>query len=303
MASKSFYDILGVKKNATDDEIKKAYRALAKKYHPDLHPGNKAMEAKFKEINEAYDVLSDQKKRSDYDLGGRSIFEPGMGGYRTGQSVGDFDFETGRTGGFGGFEDLFGEIFGKGSKRRTRGFARGQDIEYSVELEFMQAALGTEIKFNISRSTGNEVLTVKIPAGVDTGSKVRVVGKGDAGIEGGPSGDLYLAVNVRKHQFFRRKDSDVYLDVPVTFKEAALGADVKVPTIDGYSTVKIPPGTQGGQEMRLKGKGIYNSGKRTRGDQYLIINIAVPRRIDPKIREVIEQMAEINPYEPRKGLW
>ncbi len=302
MAQKDYYEILGVPRGATEEEIKKAYRSLARKYHPDLHPENrKGMEAKFKEINEAYGVLSDPKKRETYDLTGQATFESGMGGYPGGFPGGSPDFEEFGFGAPGGFEDIFSEVFGV--KGRRRGVQRGSDIETRLELDFMHAAKGTEVKITVRRETGGETLNVKIPPGVKTGSKVRVAGKGDPGVGGGPPGDLYIATGVKPHAYFRRVENDIYVDVPVSIKEAYLGAEIQVPTIDGFTTIKIPIGTQGGQKLRIKGKGVYDPHGLTRGDQYIIINIAVPKKVDKKSKEIIEKFDEINPYEPRKGLW
>lgn len=299
MAKKDYYETLGVSKGATEEEIKKAYRALARKFHPDLHPGNKDMEARFKEINEAYHVLSDQKKRSDYDLTGGVTFEPGMGGYPGG--AGGFNFENagqGGFGGFGGFDDIFSDIFGG---RRRRGAVKGADLEYTLALDFVHAVKGADVKITISRKTGSEALTVKIPAGVKTGSRVRVAGKGDHGYEGGPAGDLFITIDVKDHPHFRRIDGDIYVDVPVTVKEAVLGAEVLVPTIDGHTTVRIPQGTSSGQKLRIKGKGVRTPSRH--GDEYLVINIEVPKKPDPGSKELIEEFDRINPHEPRKGLW
>lgn len=298
MASKDYYDILGVKRNASEDEIKKAYRGLAKKYHPDLHPGNKTYEAKIKEINEAYGVLSDHKKKSDYDLTGQAVYEQGYGGFRPE----GFDFQNaGQNLGGGGLEDLFGDIFDAGrGRKRTR---RGEDVIYEMEVDFLGAAKGTDVKLDFGKRTGHETLTVKIPPGVDTGSKVRVAGRGEAGFGGGPSGDLYLAITVKPHPYFRRIESDIHVEVPVTIQEAVLGAEVNVPTIEGSTTIKIPPGTQGGQKLRLKGKGVFGTHTRFRGDQYVVINIAVPKKVDAESKGLIERFSEINPYEPRKNLW
>ncbi len=304
MAPKDYYQILGVPRGATDEEMKKAYRALARKFHPDLHPDKKKeMEAKFKEINEAYSVLSDPKKREDYDLTGRATFEPGMGAPPPG-----FDFEDlgpfgGMGGGAGGFEDIFSEIFGGGRGGR-RGVRRGADIEYALNLDFLHAAKGADVKVTVTRRSGKtESLTVKIPPGVTDGARVRVGGKGDEGLEGGPSGDLYIITVVTPHPYFRRAESDIYLECPVTIKEAVLGGEVKVPTIDGFSTIKIPPGTQSGQKMRIKGKGIHSPLSGQRGDEYVIINVAAPKKVDQRAKELIEELDKINPYEPRKGLW
>jgi DnaJ-class molecular chaperone len=298
--TKDYYEILGVPRGATEEEIKKAYRALARKLHPDLHPGDKAVESRFKEINEAYAVLSDPRKRSDYDLTGSVTFEPGMGGF-PGPAGGGFGFEGYGFGDAGGFEDIFSEIFGaKGGRRAAR---KGADIEYHLKLDLPHAAKGTEVKVTVSRRSGTETLTVKIPPGIRTGSKVRVTGKGDDGYEGGPPGDLYIVTDVAPHPYFRRVDNDIYVDVPVTVREAALGAEVQVPTIDGPATIKIPPGTQGGQKLRLKGKGMHGMRPSERGDEYIVVNIALPKRLDQRSRGLLDEFMEINPYEPREGLW
>lgn len=298
MANKDYYDILGVKKEASDDAIKKAYRGLAKKYHPDLHPGNKAMEAKFKEINEAYAILGDPKKRSDYDLTGTATFEPGMGWPPGAGGTHYEDFDAGP----GGFEDIFGDIFG--SRNRRRGAQRGEDIEYNVELDFMQAVKGTDVRLTVARRDGSELMTIKVPPGVNVGSRVRAAGKGNTGWEGGPNGDLYLIIKtIRPHQLFRREGSDVYLDLPVTIKEAVLGAEIKVPVIDGFTTIKIPPGTHSGQRLRIKGKGVFGLREQERGDQYVIVAIAVPKKIDEDSKRLIERFDELNPHDPRRTLW
>ncbi len=301
MTNKDYYEVLGVNKNASDDEIKKAYRTLARKYHPDLHPGNKSMEAHFKDINEAYGVVGDPKKRSDYDLVGSSPFGAGMGdGYRPGAGptggVEDFGFAG------GGFEDIFGEIFG--GKGRRRGPAMGADIEYSLKVDFLGSAKGVELKIKVTRRVGtSSTVKVKIPPGISDGSKVRLVGKGDSGSGGGPPGDLYIITRVEPHPYFKRVGNDIHLDVPVTIKEAVTGGKVEVPTIDGYTTIKIPPGTQGGQKLRIKGKGVYSSAGTARGHQYVIIRVEVPKKVDRRSRELIDEFSEINYYEPRKGLW
>lgn len=306
MANKDYYDILGVSRTASEEEIKKAYRNLARKYHPDLHPDKKSeMEAKFKEINEAYSVLIDPKKRSDYDLTGRVTFEPGMGGYPPGAGPHYEDF----FGGFGGgFEDIFSEVFGMPGRRR--GMQRGADIEYHLDVDFLHAVTGTEVRITVTRRTGAaETLTVKIPPGIKTGSRVRVASKGDLGYEGGPNGDLFIITSVKPHKYFKRVDNDIYVDVPVTIKEAALGAEIEVPTIDGPTRIKIPAGTQGGQKLRLKGKGVnfveeaYGVLEKKRGDQYVEINVSIPKRLDERSKELLEEFSAINPYEPRKGLW
>jgi len=295
--AKDYYTILGVPKGASEEEIKKAYRKLAREFHPDLHPDKKKeMEAKFKEINEAYQVLGDPKKRSEYDLTGQTGFNSGMGGPGYGPQ-GGVHFEDA---GFGGFEDIFGEVFGRGSRRR--GPQRGADLEYRLDLDFLQAIRGTDVKTNISRSTGTESLTVKIPPGVKTGSRVRVAGKGEAGFNGGPPGDLFIETSVRSHPFFRRDDYDIYIDVPISLKEALLGAEIEVPTVDGHTKIKIPAGTQGGQKLRIRGKGVA-SPRGERGNQYVTVNIAVPKDLDERSKELVEEFSRLNPHDPRRGLW
>lgn len=298
--AKDHYEILGVPRNASDEDIKKAYRKLARQFHPDLHPDKrKEMEAKFKEINEAYQVLSDPKKRSDYDLAGQVGFETGTGA--PGYPPGGINFEEFGFGAGGGFEDIFSELFGRGGARR-RVAQRGSDLEYSLALDFIQAAKGTEVKVSLPGRAGAETLTVKIPPGVNTGSRVRVAGKGEPGAAGGPPGDLYILTAVKEHPYFRREDKDIYVDVPITLKEAVNGAEIEVPTIDAPARIKIPPGTQGGQLLRVRGKGVYGP-KGARGDEYVVIKIAVPRNVDDESRKLIKEFEDRNPYDPRKGLW
>lgn len=297
--AKDYYNILGVQKGASEEEIKKAYRKLAREFHPDLHPDRKKeMEAKFKEINEAYEVLGDPKKRSEYDMLGQVGFGAGApgAGYAPPGGIHFEDFGAG----FGGFEDIFGEIFGRGGRRRVA--QRGADLEYRMELDFIQAVKGTEIKINISRPSGPETLTVKVPPGIKTGSRVRVAGKGEEGFGGGPPGDLYIETYVRPHPYFRREGNDIYIDAPITLKEALLGAEIEVPTVDGHTRIKTPAGTQGGQKLRIKGKGGYGP-RGERGDEYVVINIALPKHIDARSKELIEEFSDLNPYDPRKGLW
>lgn len=301
MAAKNYYDILGVKKDASDDEIKKAYRGLAKKFHPDLHPGNKAMEAKFKEINEAYAVLGDPKKRADYDLAGTVNFEQGQGWPPGAGGPGGARYDEYESGA-GGFEDIFGDIFG--SRHRRRGAQRGEDLEYNVELDFMQAVRGTEFRINVARRDSSELITVRVPPGVNVGSRVRAAGKGDTGWEGGPNGDLYLIIkNIRQHQYFRREGNDIYLELPVTIKEAVLGVEIKCPIVDGFTTIKIPPGTHSGQKLRIKGKGVAGLHEQERGNQYVVVSITVPKKVDEDSKRLIERFDELNPQNPRKGLW
>ncbi len=307
MAGKDFYEILGVGRDATAEEIKKAYRGLARKYHPDLHPGDKGMEKKFKEINEAYSVLGDPKKKEDYDLTGRvpggaggpgAGWPPGGGGMGGMGGFGGFG-----GGGGGGFEDIFGEIFGGMGGGRRRGPQRGADLEYRLSLDFLQAVRGTEIKVTVRRQSGaSEKITIKIPAGISDGARVRVAGKGDEGSDGGPPGDLFIITTVGKHPYFKRKGKDIYIDVPVTIGEALLGAEIEVPTITGPARIKISPGTQGGRKLRLRGKGVAPR-RGAHGNQYCEIHITLPSSIDKRSEELIREFESRNAYDPRKGLW
>lgn len=292
---KDYYGTLGVSRDAAEEEIKKAYRNLAKKYHPDLHPNNKQAEARFKEINEAYAVLSNPDKRRDYDMGGRVIFEgaPGWEGARPGGF--DFsDFESG----LGGMEDIFSEFFGG---RRGHIPRRGGDIEYSLPIDFIHAVKGAEVELTVRREGVTEKVKVRVPAGISDGQRVRVAGKGNPGIFGGPAGDLYITVGVKSHPYFRRKNNDIYIEVPVTVQEATFGAAIEVPTVEGREKIKIPPGVQGGQKLRLKGKGVTSP--EGTGDQYVVINITLPKRTDKKTEELLKELEKINPYQPRENLW
>lgn len=299
MAKKDYYEILGVERNASEEEIKKAYRDLAKKYHPDLHPGNKAMEARFKEINEAYEILKDPEKRGEYNRFGAAAFEPGFQGARTYTYPGgvvnieDFGFDI------GGIEDIFGDIFGKrGRAQRPRGPIPGEDIEYSLEISFEQAIKGTEVRLTLD----GEKITVKLPAGVKDGSRVRVAGKGRSGFAGGQRGDLYIVTKIKPHPYFKRENDDILLDCPITITEAVMGAKVQIPTIDGKTLLSIPAGTQSGQKLRLKGKGIPHIKDRGRGDQYVIIKIIAPKDIDQKSKNLLEEFQRLNPYDPRRDV-
>ncbi len=301
MAKKDYYEILGISRNAAEEDIKKTYRELAKKYHPDLHPGNKAMEARFKEINEAYEILKDPKKREQYDRFGSAAFEPGFQGARTYTypggagggtvNVEDFGFDL------GGIEDIFGDIFGR-KTRAGKGPLKGEDVESVLEIDFERAINGAEVRLTIS----GEKLTVKIPAGVKDGSRVKVAGKGRLGMMGGHAGDLYIVIKINPHPYFRRENDDIYIDVPITITEAALGAKVHIPTIDGKTLLVIPPGTQSGQRLRLTGKGVPHIKGIGRGDQYVIIKITAPKDLDEKSKGLLQEFQKLNPYDPRRGV-
>lgn len=355
---RDYYAILGVGKNATADEIKKAYRKLARKYHPDLNPGDKAAEQKFKEINEAYEVLGDPKKREEYDRFGSARFGPAGTGF---EGFRQYDFGEGFE--FGGFADIFSDLFG--AKMKPEAFrTRGPDIVMGMELSLEEAFAGvtktisfardvtcqtcggtgaesfqtcTECKgsgsvktargfFSMSQScsacdgtgrkvtkfcptcrgtgktTRTETLRVKIPPGADTGSRVRLRGMGGAGTGGGQPGDLIIEITVRSHPFFKRKGDDIYLDLPVTFGEAALGAKIQVPTIDGIAAMTLPQGTQGGQRFMLKGKGFPSPKTGVRGNQYVVVQIAVPKHLDNSAKEKIKDIDKLYRESPRERL-
>ncbi len=371
---KDYYEILGVSKNASVNDIKKAYRKLARKHHPDLNPGDKASEQKFKEINEAHETLKDPEKRKQYDLYGSLGARGAPGGAGSGPNRGGdfegFDFSTSGNSTFG---DIFETIFGnmgdtspRGGKRGQR-MERGEDLHYSMNLNFTDAANGIETTIQIShkqacaackgkgidaaskkstcptcggsghvqkqsgfmkfgsicpncggsgvlpgtlcRSCGGEGrvettsrLRVRIPAGVDNDSKVRIAGKGNAGRNSGPEGDLIITIHVAAHKVFRRNGQDLEMSLPLTYAEAALGAKIEIPTLEGSSLFKVPPGTASGQKLRLKGKGIFNAKTRVNGDLYVEIRIVPPSTKDLKVRELLKEIEKISPYDPREEL-
>ncbi|MGD0270537.1 MAG: J domain-containing protein [Candidatus Sulfotelmatobacter sp.] len=407
-AKKDYYEILGVKKSASADEIRKAFRKLARKYHPDVNPGDKSAEEKFKALSEANDVLSDPKKRKIYDqigfysdnidpataeayargggqggfAGGSSGGFPGGGG--AGQAGGQgapfdfsgFDFSdladsagrSRRTGGSGGFRDIFSGIFGggRGGAGVETETEAGTDLEYQVNVPFWTAIRGGVMRLNITRQdvcptchgqgyieapgkctecdgtgqvtqtggrmkfnvacpscqgTGKNISTcptchgegtvsrtepleVRIKAGTRDGQRIRLAGKGNAGAHGGAAGDLYVIIRIGEHPVFRRDGDDIYLSVPVTVAEAALGAKIEVPTIDGRALLKIPPGTQSGQKLRLREKGVPSATKEgVRGDEIVEITLAVPMPRDERTKELLKELAKLNPEDPREELW
>jgi molecular chaperone DnaJ len=398
---KDYYGVLGVKKSASQDDIRKAFRKLARKYHPDVNPGDKKAEEKFKEISEANDVLSDPKKRKIYDqLGfysdnidpaaaeayargggfgaggfGAGPF-PGAGGAHTQEvpfDFGGFDFSDlgGRGGGGAGgssFRDIFSSMFGGGGRgaAMAREPESGADLEYQVNIGFWDAIRGTVMRLNITRQdtcsncagkgvigkpatcprcggsgqvsetsgrmkfhvtcpqcggTGkaqercpvchgsgvverSEPLEVRIKAGTRDGQRIRLAGKGNAGMHGGPQGDLYIIIRAGEHPVFRRDGDDIYVTVPVAPWEAALGAKVEVPTIDGRSQLRVPPGTESGQKLRLREKGVPSATREgTRGDEIVEIKVVVPEARDLKVRELWQEMQKLNPVDPRAELW
>ena len=308
MAEKDYYDIIGVKKTATDDEIKKAYRALAKKYHPDKNKGNKDAEAKFKQISEAYSVLGDKEKREQYDRLGREAFNFGgaTGPFGAGGGAnpfGGFDFSqftraagggggartrTRRTSGAGGFTDIFSDLFGGGGFEA--GPQRGADVEAEVTIDFRDAVLGTTMELTLARGGESpDTIKVKIPEGVKNGQRIRLRGKGAPGVDGGPPGDLNLLVHVRPHPFFERRGDDIHIELPISVGEAVHGAEVEVPTIHGPVRARIPAGTQSGQTFRIKEKGVK------KGDHYYRAIVHVPKQAPADAVDAIEAAYEMNP--------
>ena len=401
---KDFYELLGVKKSASAEDIRKAFRKLARKYHPDVNPGDKSAEEKFKAISEANDVLSDPKKRKIYDQvgfysdnidpataeayaragggargpsgfpGGFPGGQPGGGPHGVPFDFGGFDFSDfaegagqGARGTGGSFRDIFSGIFGGGrGAAEPEGPEPGSDLEYQVNVPFWTAIRGGVMKLNITRretcnhchgsgsieATGKcpqcggsgqitqtggrmkfnvvcprchgtgknlstcptchgegtvertEPLDVRIKAGTRDGQRIRIAGKGNAGFHGGTAGDLYVIIRTEEHPVFRRDGDDIYLTVPVTATEAALGAKVEVPTIDGRTLLKIPPGTQSGQKLRLREKGVPSATKDgARGDEIVEVKVTVPLPKDEKTKELLRELAKLNPENPRAELF
>lgn len=297
---KDFYEILGVARTASADEIKKAYRKLALQYHPDRNPGPEG-EERFKEIGEAYSVLSDTSKRAEYDRLRDAVRSGAGAGFPGGFRATDF--------GFGeefDVEDLLNQIFGGGRGGFDIGFGarprprRGRDVETTVTLSFDEAAAGAERKVRFDLPEGRREVTVRIPAGIADGSRVRARGQGEGGGRGGESGDLYVRVNVSPHPIFGRSGRDLTLTLPVTFAEAALGADVKVPTLNGPVTLKVPAGTSSGKTFRLRGRGIKHA-TGEQGDILATVQVAVPQKLSKKQKELVRQLAESD-ESPRKHL-
>jgi curved DNA-binding protein len=331
MAKRDYYEVLGVNRGASEEEIRSAFRRLARKYHPDLNPGNKQAEGHFKEINAAYEVLSDPEKRKAYDQFGPDFahfragagagtgpgpgFGAGPGGARytwagEGSPFDDAAFEAFGGGGGGEGASIFEELFsrlggrpGRGSRGGRAGM-RGQDAEAPIDITFEQAVKGVSTTLTVQRPAGDgsvrpERLEVRIPPGVRDGQRLRLRGRGSPGMGGGQAGDLYLVIQVQPHPYFRREGQDIYIDVPITVSEAALGATVDVPTIHGRTAVRIPPGAAGGTKLRLKGQGASDAQGIGRGDQYCVIKIVPPRTLSDEQRRVFEQLKGLESGNPR----
>jgi len=283
---KDFYAILGVDKKASGDEIKKKYRSLARELHPDKTKGDDALEEKFKAVSEAYDILSDSKKRAEYDEA-RSLFE--RGGFRGpmgGQNVGG-DFSD--LFGGGSPNDIFANLFGGGGVRR--GPRKGQDLQTESTITFKESVFGTTLELKLSTDGGKpQTITARVPAGVNDGAKIRVKGKGAPG-EAGP-GDLFIMLHVKPHPIFSRKAENIVMTLPVTFVEATLGADIKVPTLDGEEvTVRLAPGTPNGRTLRVKGRGIKKGS--ISGDLLATIDVQVPQKVEGEAAEALKKFAEV----------
>jgi len=294
MAQRDYYEVLGVKKGASIEELKKAYRKLAVKYHPDKNPGDKQAENRFKEINEAYAVLSDPKKKEQFDQFGSSNFhqrysqEDIFKGFNVDDLFKDQGFGT---------DDIFSRIFG-GAMRNQRGghgrsmAAKGEDYNMEIQVTFRDAYDGADKRIAYLRDGAREELSVKIPAGIEPGTKLRVAGRGGSGRGGGPAGDIFLTVNVGADARFQREGADIVLPLEVRFSEAALGGTIDVPTLEGTKRIKIPAGIQTGTKVRLKGLGFPHPGKKERGDLYVRIGVKVPEKLTPRQRELLEQAAD-----------
>ena len=378
MANKDYYNILGIKKDAKADDIKKAYRRLARKHHPDVNPNDKAAEEKFKEVQEAYDVLSDEKKRKVFDRFGYyndnldpdSPFSAGASSGANAYDFSGFNFEPGGSGGSSSFRDIFSDLFG-GAKQPPPEPPRplpkkGKDIEIPLALSFEESFTGLTTNITVNRSeqcsrcqgagdTGGPVVVcptckgtgqvlrtggrlqfsqtcpdcegtgrrrqpcslcngkgvtpkteqvkIRIPAGVDTGSRVRIPKKGQGGRLGAEPGDLFILTNVGKHRYFTRKGDNIYVTVPITVAEAALGTKIEVPTVEGRAQLKIPSSTVSGQKFRLSGRGFPSlRNPNLRGDQFVEVQIALPRVISEETKEILRQFEKANPENPRKAM-
>ncbi len=313
MTNRDYYEILGVKKDASESNIKKAYRKLAMQFHPDRNPGDKKAEERFKEINEAYAVLSDNEKRKQYDMFGAKGFhqrfsqEDIFRGFDIGDILKDFGFGT---------NDVFSTIFGGSTGKRNSGFGdffrregtgcgyedmftargapeKGADLTSDLYITFNDASFGGEKRISLRKEGGaTEEVTVKIPAGISTGKKLRLSGKGASRVPGGTRGDIYFNIIVQDHPIFTREGDDIYMDKEIKFSDAALGTSIEVPTLEGTKRIKIKPGTQSHSKIRLKGYGIPHLKRGGKGDQYVKIIVNVPKRLNNKQKRLLTELAE-----------
>lgn len=315
---KDYYQRLGVSRQASDDEIKKAYRKLARQFHPDVNPGNKAAEEQFKQVTEAFEILSEPSKRKLYDEFGDEAAKLGWDekkaaqyrAYKNGSFGGDgqgfgggmpggvhFDFQGG---GPVDFESIFGEMFGAQGGRRGRrnGPRTGGDLVTTMEISLADAVLGATRTLNLQ----GKRLEVRIPAGVETGSRVRLAGQGEPGDRGGPPGDLFVDIEIAEHPLVRREDRDLYMDLPVTLKEAMYGGEIKVPVFGGSGTVTLKPGTQSGTKLRLRGKGVPGLRGEAAGDFYLVVQVKIPEAHGPGLKHAVDAIESHYPAPVRSNL-
>ncbi|MCG8346216.1 MAG: J domain-containing protein [Chloroflexales bacterium] len=301
MKQRDYYDTLGVNRSASDQEIKQAYRRLARRYHPDINPGDKQAEARFKEINEAYEVLSDKEKREKYDRLGSD--------WRRYEQAGDYQGSP--FGGSGDFADIFEAIFGSGGMGGQQraggggfdGFSMrmdGQDVEQQVDITLEEALHGTQRNVQFANPNGlPRTITVRIPAGIDTGKRVRVAGEGGLGLNGGRRGDLYLIVRVLPHSQFERKGDDLYIQAPVSIYTLLLGGEVRIPTIDGKTlTLNVPEGMANGRVFRLARQGMPRMNQSSRGDLYATLVAQIPTNLSPLERSLFEELRRIYEGQP-----
>ncbi len=308
------YAVLGVSRDADGDAIRRAYHKLARELHPDVNPDDKVAEERFKRVSEANAVLSDPEKRSAFDEFGEIALDPNFDAARARQANqafgGGFGGFSGGAPGGGGIEDLFSNLFSRGGG--PAGFRggplrrAGSDLEATLSLDFSEAALGGEQRLTINRPTADggsrtETVTVRIPAGVSDGGQIRLRGKGGEGHGGGPPGDLFARIRVRPHALFRREKRDLYIDVPITVKEAILGSKVEVPTLTGRITVSVPPGTDGGTKLRLRGKGVPSPSGGQAGDLFAVIQIKVPDDLEGAATSRLDALSEFDTPELRKA--
>ena len=312
MSKRDFYEVLGVSRSATKDEVRKAYKKLARKFHPDVKPADPDSEKKFSEITEAYDVLSDEEKRKNYDQFGHAFRGAGGGpsggnpfqGFGGGGSGGtSFDLEDLLGGMFGGGGARGGSPFGGGRRGQPRA-QKGSDVKTEITVPFTVAVEGGDYSLSVQQGSKNERLTVKIPAGIDEGQSIRLAGQGSAGSGGGTSGDLLVTIHISAHPWFRREGHNLLVDVPVTPSEAALGAKIDVPTLnEGVVVLSVPPGTSSGSKLRLRGKGVRNPKTGERGDQFVVLKIVLPKELSDEAQALYQQLADLPSVDPRDGLW